>query len=167
MTDQTPKEQEAAPAAGMEETAAESVHDRMTEVMGFKLGEEEYAIDIMRIKEITPFFELTPIPRAPSYILGILSLRGNIVPIFDIKKKMGLPLTEITGKTRIIVLKNDDEQVGVLVDAITSAAQIPEKSIEPPPPMIKGLEAEYITGIGQYRGRMMIIMNIDEIIKME
>ncbi len=165
MTDKTQKEQEAARAVDTEDPVAEAANDRMTEVMGFKLGEEEYAIDIMRIKEITPFFELTPIPRAPSYILGILSLRGNIIPVFDVKKKMGLPVTELTGKTRIIVLKNDDEQVGVLVDAITSAAQIPEKSIEPPPPIIKGVEAEYIIGIGQYRGRMMIIMNIDEIIK--
>lgn len=179
MTDKKRKAQEVTPTVVMESVEntehkdlpegadLETANDKMAEVMGFKLGEEEYAIDIMRIKEITPLLDLTPIPRAPSYILGILSLRGNILPIFDAKKKMGLPDTVLTEKARIIVLKNEDEQVGLLVDSITSAAQIPEKSIEPPPSIIRGVEAEYVKGIGRYKGRMMIIMNIDEIIRME
>jgi purine-binding chemotaxis protein CheW len=141
--------------------------EEILELMGFKLGSEEYAIDIMSIKEITPLFDMTPIPRAPVYILGIISLRGSIVPVFDAKKKMGLPDTETTEKARIIVLTNKDEQVAILVDAITSAVTIPARSIEPSPPVLKGVEAEFIGGVGRYMDRMIIIMNIDEIIKME
>ncbi len=156
------QETEAAPEAGNGEKKEE-----VLELMGFKLGGEEYAIDIMRIKEITPLFDMTPVPRAPAYILGIISLRGSIVPVFDAKKKMGLPETETTEKTRIIVIKNEDEQIAILVDAITSAATIPTRSIEPAPPILKGVEAEFVEGVGRYLGRMVIIMNIDEMIKME
>lgn len=149
------------------EEAPERKEEESLELMGFQLGDEEYALDIMRIKEITPLFQMTPIPRAPAYILGILSLRGSIVPVFDAKKKLGLPDTEITEKTRIIVLKNEDEQVAILVDSITSSMMIPVHTIEPPPPVLKGVEAEYIEGVGRYEDRMVIIMKIDEIIKME
>lgn len=153
--------------AALDESSDQESNEEIIELMGCMLGDEEYAIDIMRIKEITPLFEMTPIPRAPSYILGILSLRGNIIPVFDARKKIGLPANEATDRTRIIVLKNEDEQVGILVDSITSAAQISARSIEPPPPVIKGVDADYIDGVGRYNGRMMIIMNIDEIIKVE
>lgn len=135
------------------------------ELMGFRLAREEYAIDIMRVKEITPVFELTPIPRAPDYVLGILSLRGNIIPIFDPKKQIGLPEAELTGKSRIIVLKSNEDEVGLLVDSITSAARVPLRSIEPTPPVIRGIEAEYIHGVVTVGDRVIIIMNMDEIIK--
>ena len=144
----------------------EESDEEIIELMGFKLGQEEYGIDIMKIKEITPLFELTSIPRAPSYILGILSLRGYIIPIFDAKKKIGLPESDVTEKTRIIVLNNQDEQVGILVDSISCAVQIPVRTLEPPPPVIKGIEAEYITGVCHYKDRMIIIMNIDEMTKL-
>jgi purine-binding chemotaxis protein CheW len=152
--------------ASMEEHPLEETEEEIIELMGFRLGSEEYAIDIMKIKEITPFYELTSIPRAPAYILGVLSLRGNIIPIFDAKKKIGLPETEITEKTRIIVLDNGDEQVGIKVDSISSAVQIPTNTLEPPPPVLKGVEADFITGIGRYQDRMIIIMNTDEVIQM-
>lgn len=135
------------------------------ELMGFRLAGEEYAIDIMRVKEITPVFELTPIPRAPDYVLGILSLRGNIIPIFDPKKRIGLPATELTGKSRIIVLRSDEDEIGILVDAITSSARVPLRSIEPTPSVIRGIEAEYVNGVATLGDRVIIIMNMDEIIK--
>jgi purine-binding chemotaxis protein CheW len=141
------------------------VHEDLLNVMGFRLGNEEYAIDIMHIKEITIPSQLTPVPRAPHYILGILSLRGNIIPVFDAKQRIGLPEGKDMSRARILVIRHGDEQVGILVDAITGAAQLPTSSIEPPPPVLKGVEAEYISGVGRDGDRMIIIMNIDELFK--
>jgi len=150
-----------------EEKMGTAAEEESLELMGFKLADEEYAIDIMQIKEITIPGALTPIPRAPEYILGILSLRGSILPVFDAKKKIGLPSGERTDRTRIIVVKHHGEEVGILVDDITSAARISVPAIEPPPPVLKGVEAEYISGVGRMDDRMMIIMNIEEICRVE
>jgi purine-binding chemotaxis protein CheW len=144
-----------------------NMEEESINLMGFKLSNEEYAVDIMQLKEITPVFELTAIPRAPEYILGILSLRGSIIPIFDLKKRIGLPETAVTEKSRIIVIKTQEDEVGILVDSITSAANIPLRSIEPPPPVIKGVQAEYISGVGRVDDRTIIIMNIEEITLIE
>ncbi len=149
---------------GQQEQAGE---ESFLSLMGFKLGEEEYAVDIMQIKEITIPTEMTPIPRAPEYILGILSLRGSILPVFDAKKRIGLPARERTNRTRIIIVNHQGEEVGLLVDGVTSAAHIPSSAIEPPPPILKGVEAEYITGVGRVDDRMMIIMDIEEVCRME
>ncbi|NOY52697.1 MAG: chemotaxis protein CheW [Deltaproteobacteria bacterium] len=159
----------------MEERANESADELQEKsreesfltLMGFKLAEEEYAVDIMQIKEITIPTELTPIPRAPEYILGILSLRGNILPVFDAKRRLGLPAREETHRTRIIIVNHQGEQVGLLVDDITSAARISASAIEPPPPILNGVEAEYITGVGRVNDRMIILMDIEKICRME
>jgi purine-binding chemotaxis protein CheW len=156
------------PAAAPQETGgADKEAERRINLMGFRLGEEEYAVDIMRIREITPVLEMTPIPRAPGYISGVVSLRGNITPIFDPKKKIGLRQTERTHRSRIIVLNRDEEQVGIVVDAITGAATVPMGSIEPPPPVIRGHQADYISGVARDDDRMLIVMDIDAVTQVE
>ncbi len=146
---------------------AENATEQRMDLMGFCLGNEEYAVDIMRIREITPLLEMTPIPRAPGYIAGVVSLRGNITPIFDPKKKIGLPQTERTDRARIIVLNRDEEQIGILVDAITGAASVAVDGMEPPPAVIRGQQAEYISGVARDDDRMLIVMDIDAITQVE
>ncbi|MDX1763463.1 MAG: chemotaxis protein CheW [bacterium] len=161
------KERETGGGESTEQSGAEQnrqPEEPVMELMGFRLGQEEYAVDIMALQEITPVFELTPIPRAPDYVLGILSLRGTIIPIFDPKRRIGLPETGRTDKARIIVLRSGEDEVGLLVDSITSAARVPLRSIEPTPPVIKGIEADYINGVGKVGERVIIIMNMDAII---
>ncbi len=164
--DKTGSGQSPAPGEPDEETPSLENEEKAIRVLGFRLGDEEYAIDIMRIKEVTAFFAPTPIPRAPEYVLGILSLRGNIIPLFDPKIRLGFPDTGITEKTRIIVLKKGEEQVGIVVDATTSAVRVPTSRIEPPPPVIRGVDAEYLQGVVREGERMIIIMNLDEVIRM-
>ena len=159
--------QTAAVSAVSEDEASAAREEPMVELMGFHVAGEEYGVDIMRIKEITPVFELTPIPRAPHYILGILSLRGNILPVFDLKRRLGLPEGEPSPKARIIVLTNRDEQVGILVDGITSAVRIPAEAVEPPPPVLRGAEADFVRGVGRFRDRMLILLDIDRVLGVE
>ncbi len=159
---------EDAPAAlPLDSGPTEKAAEQRVHLMGFLLGEEEYAVDIMRIREITPVLEMTPIPRAPGYISGVVSLRGSITPIFDPKKKIGLPQTERTHRARIIVLNRDEEQVGILVDAITGAASVEPHVMEPPPAVIRGHQADYISGVARDDDRMLIVMNIDAITQVE
>ncbi len=156
------------PAQVAPETAGtEKATERYLDLMGFQLGDEEYAVDIMRIREITTLLEMTPIPRAPGYIAGVVSLRGNITPIFDPKKKIGLPQTERSNRARIIVLNRNDEQVGILVDAIIGAARVALGSLEPPPAVIRGPQAEYVSGVARDADRMLIVMDIDAITRVE
>ncbi len=156
------------PAAHPQEVrGAEKAVEQRIDLMGFRLGNEEYAVDIMRIREITPVLEMTPIPRAPGYISGVVSLRGNITPIFDPKRKIGLPQTERTDRSRIIVLNRDEEQVGILVDAITGAASVALGGMEPPPAVIRGRQADYISAVAREDDRMLIVMDIDAVTQVE
>ncbi len=132
----------------------------------FELANEEYAIDIMSIKEIVKLREFTDVPRSPEFIVGIISLRGVIVPVFDLRKRLALDAKEHTRKTRIIISHNKENSKnwGMIVDNVIQVIRIPKDSIEPPPAVIKGISAEFITGVGRHEDNFVIIMNLQNVL---
>lgn len=127
--------------------------------LAFSLGDEEYALDIDGIQEIIKPRDVTDIPRVPEFILGIISLRGIIIPVFDLKKRLKLGQVDLSASARIIVCRQGERCAGLLVDRITQVLSLPASKIEPPPAVLYGLDRALVEGVGRHQGRMMILLN--------
>ncbi len=140
---------------------------KLRQLLAFSLGTEDYVLDIETIREIIKPREVTDIPRVPEFILGIISLRGIIIPVFDLKRRLKLGKTEITPASRIVVCQHQDRVVGLLVDSITQVVRIPGQKIEPPPAVLSGLDRDLVEGVGRYNGKMMILLHLPCVVDAE
>lgn len=134
------------------------------ELLCFRVSSEIYAINIMDIKEIIKPREVTEVPRAPAFVSGVLSLRGIIIPIFDMRLRLGLPGVERSVKERIIVLKKSEEFFGILVDEVIQVVRIAAASVEEPPAVLDGIDRDFVGGIGRHGGQMLILLNQEKIL---
>ncbi|MDT8395461.1 MAG: chemotaxis protein CheW [bacterium] len=141
--------------------------EEQLQLLTFMLGGEEYALNIMDIKEIIRPRECTEVPRAPEYILGIISLRGTIIPIFDVNKRLGLPVGLRGAQNRIVVVRSREHLFGLHVDSVVQVMDIPLSSIEPPPEILGGVEGDYLRGVGKIDDRLIILLNLGRILAME
>lgn len=139
----------------------------LTELLGFMLADEEYALDILEIKEIIRLQTITPVPRTPDYLKGIITLRGVIVPVFDLRSRLGLKEAEHGPRTRIVVVYRGDEFAGMIVDSITQVMRVSEDRIEPPPPTIGTVEAEFIKGVTRHQERLIILLNLSRVLNVK
>lgn len=145
--------------AQQDEVAAASV-----ELLCFRVASEEYAISIMDIKEIIKPREVTEVPRVPSFVRGILSLRGNIIPIFDMRVRLGLTGGTPSERERVVVVKRQSGFAGVLVDEVVQVVRIAQGGIEPPPVVLEGIDREFVLGIGRVSGRMLILLDMEKVL---
>jgi len=137
------------------------------QLVGFVVGEEEFAVPILSIQEIIKPIEWTKVPFVPDYVLGVFNLRGNVLPLIDLRKKFSSANSDIDENTRFIVMKIKGEDVAFIIDRLTSALRIPKKNILPPPDTYSN-EDEIIDGVGRLDdGRIITILKIDNIIKRE
>lgn len=130
----------------------------------FKLASEEYAIDIGHVSEIRKMMPITRIPRTSDYYLGVMNLRGSVLPVIDLKKRLSLPSVKQTDDSRIIILKVDDIPFGVTVDAVSEVSIIEKSEIEPPSSVDINVERKFVTGVGKQGNRLLIMLNVNEII---
>ena len=144
---------------GIAETAEHEV-----QVVTFKLGKEEYAIEILRVQEIVMITEITRMPKAARFIEGIVNLRGQMIPIIDMRKRFELPQAEHDAETRIIIVDIGSEIVGMVVDGVKEVIRLPDSAISPPPPMIQGISSEYLKGIGQIGERLLIMLDLAKVL---
>jgi len=143
------------------------VEEEQLQLLTFKLGSEEYALNIMDIKEIIKPKQVTEVPKTPDYILGIFSLRGTIIPVFDVNLRLGLPKGERGPQNRIVVVKSQEHLFGLHVDKVVQVLDIPLSQIEPPPEILGGVEGEFLRGIGRSDDRLIILLNLGKILKLE
>lgn len=136
----------------------------LEEYLCFRVANEEYAINIMAIKEIIKPREVTEVPRMPAFISGVISLRGVIIPIMDMRLRLALPAGERTGKERVVVLRKDAGFCGVLVDEVVQVARINKADIEDPPAVLDGIDRDFVKGLGRFDKRMLILLNLDTIL---
>ena len=132
----------------------------LAQFLAFQLGPEEYALDITRISEIIKPREYTDIPRVPEFILGLISLRGVVVPVFDLRRRFRLGESQLTSASRIIVCREGESVAGLLVDSISQVIRLPADRIEPPPAVLSGVDRNLVEGVGRYQGRMIILLNL-------
>lgn len=148
---------------GDEDAADKDQHQWLT----FSLGSEEYALDIEAVSEIIKPREVTDIPRVPDFIRGIISLRGIIVPVFDLRGRLNLGTVESGPATRIIVCHLEGKMAGFMVDSINHVVNIPRSRIEPPPTVLSGLDRDFVEGVGRVDGRMLILLHLSNVINAE
>lgn len=129
----------------------------------FKLGMEEYGVDIMQVKEIIPYKEPVKVPNTPIFIEGIINLRSEIIPIVNLKKRFNIAGESINEEKRVIVMNIDSKQVGFIVDDASEVITINSDYIENAPDIIAGVERKYITGIGKIKERILILLDLDKL----
>lgn len=133
------------------------------EFLTFRLGEEEYGIDILKVQEIRSYENPTRIANVPDFVKGVVNLRGVIVPIVDLRLKLGCPLAEYNSFTVVIVLNVKGRVVGAVVDSVSDVLELSQGAIKPAPTMNSKVNTEFITGIGSINERMLILMDIEKL----
>ncbi|MGA1846868.1 chemotaxis protein CheW [Deferribacter abyssi] len=134
------------------------------QLVGFKLGDEEYAIDILKVQEIIRMVEITSVPRVDHFVLGVMNLRGKVIPVVDLRLRFNLEKSDFDKNTRIIVVTFEKESIGFVVDEVTEVMRITKSIVEPTPPLVGSVGQEYILGICKYNERLIILLDIDRVI---
>ena len=136
----------------------------LSQLISFSVDGEEYGLDILRVKEVIRAAEVTRLPRAPAFVKGIINLRGDVIPIIDLREKFSYESVEYTDATRVIVVDVNGRLVGMIVDEASQVLRIPDSQIEPPPPIVGGLPNQFIKGVGKLDDRLIVLLNIDKIL---
>ena len=138
--------------------------DRTLQLVSFRLAEEEYGIEISRVREIILVGEITEVPQTPPYVKGLINLRSTVIPIVDLKLRFGLPETEQTDDTRIVVVDVGGKTIGVIVDAVNEVLRISRDQIAPPPQAVQGNGGDdYVTGLAKVNDRLLILLDIEKL----
>lgn len=140
------------------------VSEGEVQVVAFKLRNEEYGFSILNVQEIKGLTDITRVPFAPDFIKGVINLRGSVLPVIDLKKRLSLEDTPYTANTRIVIVQYDEVSVGMLVDAVTEVRTINADDIDNSRAINTDSSNKFISGIGKVDGRLIIQLNISEII---
>jgi purine-binding chemotaxis protein CheW len=130
----------------------------------FRIGSELYALDIMRIKEIIRPQKLTPIPKAPSFIEGVINLRGVVIPVADLRKRFDQPISEANRKNRIVVCSLSGRIIGLMVDEVTEVKRFGRQEIAPAPQFIDGPEANYFLGVARRDEDLIMLIDLEKVL---
>ncbi len=139
----------------------------LMQLVTFSIGEEEFGVDILKVQEIIRTMEITKVPRAPQFVEGVINLRGKVIPIIDLRRRFGLTTRGHDKHTRIIVIELSNMIVGFVVDSVSEVLRIPASTVEPPPPVVSGLESEYISGVGKLEDRLLIMLDLNRLLSGE
>ena len=141
--------------------------DNLNQFVVFRVGLEEYAIPILKINEVLRLkgLEITQVPNTQKYIMGIINLRGEVVPVLDMRLRFHMPQKPLDDDNRIIIVSVKGKTIGFLVDSVSEVAQVEEKDISEPPEEISDINTKYIVGVAKYKDRIFIILDIDLIVE--
>lgn len=152
--------------------AAQAATEEDHQYLTFLLSGEMFAIAILNIKEIIEYGSLTEVPMMPSFIRGVINLRGSVVPVVDLSARFGRPKTEVSRRTCIVIIEvqGSDESkldIGVMVDSVSEVLEIPRSEIEPPPAFGAKIRVDFIQGMGKVAGKFVIILNADRVLSVD
>lgn len=147
----------------MTQDISDTIQDQ--QVVVFELAGQVYGIDIARVFEIIRMESLTAIPRAPEFVEGVINLRGQIIPVIDLRKRFSLPKAERTRSSCIIIVEMNEMQVGLIVDAVLEVMHLGADNIKPPPPAVAGgVDAAFLQGIALIKERLVVVLAVDNIL---
>ena len=130
----------------------------------FQLANELYGVNIHSVESIIKLQTITPVPHAPEFVEGVTNLRGSVLPIIDLRKRFNLNLREETTDTRIVVLDVEGKQVGMVVDGVKEVLTIQEEAVEPPSPIVSGIDSSFITGIAKVEDDLIILLDLGKVL---
>jgi purine-binding chemotaxis protein CheW len=137
--------------------------DRIVQLMAFRIGDEEYVVDILRVREILRPMPITPVRRGPKYIEGVINLRGAVVPVVDMRRRFELEDVD-RSPGRIVVISIGGRTVGLIVDEVTQVVRVPRSAINPAPGLLESRRAPYFLGVCHHRDRLLILLNVKSVI---
>ena len=143
---------------------SEHVTGDLLQLVSFVIESEEFGIDILKVQEIIRPVAITRVPNAPTFVEGVINLRGRIVPVVDLRKRFGLPARAQDQHTRIIVVELIDRVVGFMMDAVKEVIRVDKSVIEPAPELAIGIDTEYIKGVAKLDDRLLILLELEEVL---
>lgn len=129
----------------------------------FKLADEDFGVPIEQVREIIRLVQITHVPKAPSSVLGVINLRGRVIPVISLRDRFGLKKDGTDESTRIIVSDVGSQNVGFVVDAVTEVLRLDESSVEPAPDRAAGVDSAFIKGIGKVEDRLIIVLDLEKV----
>jgi purine-binding chemotaxis protein CheW len=147
-------------------TAADP-NDEVLQWVTYRLDEETYGINVMQVQEVLRHTEIAPVPGAPDYVLGIINLRGNVVTVIDTRARFGLPPTEITDNTRIVIIEADEHVVGILVDSVAEVVYLRSSEIDSAPNVGTEESAKFIQGVSNRDNELLILVDLNKLLSDE
>ena len=130
----------------------------------FDLGQEHFGVNIVAVDGIIKMQTITKVPKALDFVEGITNLRGSVLPIIDLRKRMKMQAQEATNDTRIVVVNMEGQKIGMIVDAVSEVLTIQEDIVEPPPPMVSTVDTAFITGIAKVDTRLIILLDLVKVL---
>lgn len=134
------------------------------QLVTFTLGNEEYAVDILKVQEINRMKEITRVPNSPPYVEGVINLRGKVIPVVNLRKKFGLAEKDNDEQSRIMIMDIQGITMGLVVDSVSEVLRVPSSIVEPTPPMASNISTEFIKGIAKLEDRLIILLDMDRLL---
>jgi len=141
--------------------------DDVIQWVTFCLADENYGIAVMQVQEVLRMTEITPVPGAPDYVLGIINLRGNVVTVIDTRQRFGLPAKEVDDASRIIIIESGEQVVGLLVDSVAEVVYLKESEIDISPNIGSDDSSKYIQGVHSDQGELLILVDVNKFLSQE
>lgn len=139
-------------------------NDEVLQWVTFKLAKETYGINVMQVQEVLRFSDIAPVPGAPSYVLGIINLRGNVVTVIDTCQRFGLAPIELTDNTRVVIIETNQQVIGILVDAVAEVVYLKRSEIETTPNVGNDESAKFIQGVTHREGELLILVDLNKLL---
>lgn len=137
-------------------------------IVVFALGQEEYGVEVEKVRTIERMLPMTRVPKTPPFVKGVVNLRGIVVPVIDLRERFGLETAEYDDQTRIIIVNQESIEVGLIVDSANDVVDIDEDHIEDPPEVVGGIRAKYLRGIAKIDdSRLLVLLNLQEVLNKE
>ena len=156
------------PASGLAEGSRENSHEEVKDlhIVTFNLG-EEYGVPISQVQEIVRVGSITMVPNSPSYMEGVINLRGRVLPVLNLRKRLRLSATEMSNASRIMVIEVGNKVIGLLVDAVSQVIKVPLSSVETAPEEVLEVDTDYIKGVGKLENRLVILLDLERLLRKE
>jgi len=133
-------------------------------MINFTVGGDEYAVEIQKVREVINFREITQLPKAPSFVKGIINLRGEVIPVIDLREKFGLAHEGYSPLTNVVIVEIGRKAVGVVVDNVRHVIRVAPSDLAPSPPFIGGLSGRYVNGVAKLGERLIVVLDMDKIL---
>jgi purine-binding chemotaxis protein CheW len=143
------------------EGARAAVTEEQSVIM--ELGDETYGVNIGLVQEIIRMQAITSLPGTPEFVEGVINLRGKVIPVIDLKRRLGVEVAPVTDESRIVVVDVRGQTIGMVVDGVSEVLRIPSDTVEPPASAVKTGDSDYINGIAKLEDRMVILLNLDKV----
>jgi len=152
-------------------TATARARNRTGKYLTFSLSNESYGVDVLKVREITRFLKITPVPQMPAYVKGVINLRGKVLPVIDLRLKFGLEAAEATERTCIVVVRvtagGQDITLGMIVDSVEEVINLNEAEIEETPEFGVKVDTAYLMGMAKVKGAIKTLLDIDKVVSPE